>query len=204
VATFAAPFSAMPRTKAFDEQQVLEKAVDLFWRKGYHATSMQDLVDNLGINRASLYGTYGDKKQLFERALSCYQTGNTTFIKSFLSAQPDVKTGIQQLFNYVIEQATSNGERRGCFVVNTTTEMATKDAQIAATLRENQLAFEATLHEYLRTGQQEGQLSKKLNLHHISGLLYTLFVGIQVVSKTEPDPNKLNSIIGTALAALDL
>ena len=59
----------MPRTKNFDPAEVLEKAKNLFWEKGYYATSMQDLVDTLGINRASMYDTYGGKDQLFAKAL---------------------------------------------------------------------------------------------------------------------------------------
>ncbi len=66
----------MARTKDFDEQEVLKKAVCLFWNKGYNATSMQDLVDQLGISRSSLYDTYGDKHTLYLKALEEYQQTN--------------------------------------------------------------------------------------------------------------------------------
>ena len=77
----------MPRTKAFDEQEVLEKAMELFWKKGYYATSIQDLVNHLGINRASLYDTFGGKKKLFLHTFSHYRTVNTQGVKDFLEGQ---------------------------------------------------------------------------------------------------------------------
>jgi TetR/AcrR family transcriptional repressor of nem operon len=70
----------MARTKDFDENEVLKKAVDIFWLKGYSATSMQDLVDGLGISRSSLYDTYGDKHTLFMKALESYQSVNSEIV----------------------------------------------------------------------------------------------------------------------------
>ena len=77
----------MPRTKQFCEIETLEKAVELFWNKGFHATSMQDLVSHLGINRASLYATYGDKSDLFKKALCAYTKSNGDMLKNMLAAE---------------------------------------------------------------------------------------------------------------------
>ena len=63
----------MPRIKTFDENEVLVKAMNLFWKQGYSATSVQDLVSHLGINRASLYDTFGDKEQLFKKSFALYR-----------------------------------------------------------------------------------------------------------------------------------
>ena len=88
----------MPRTKLFDEEEVLKKAMCLFWKNGYYATSIQDLVDYLGVNRASLYDTYGGKKELLEKAyLHCCKTSRDAQ-KTFLELHDDVKVGLKNCF----------------------------------------------------------------------------------------------------------
>ena len=95
----------MPRVKQFEEQVVLEKALELFWYRGYHFTSMQDLVDELGINRGSLYGTFGGKKDLFYKALSHHLKANIDFLTSYIEQQDDVIEGIRQFFYMVNDEA---------------------------------------------------------------------------------------------------
>ncbi|MDF1696713.1 MAG: helix-turn-helix domain containing protein [Saprospiraceae bacterium] len=94
----------MPRVKLFDKDEVLEKAMHLFWERGYHATSIQDLVNHLGINRASLYDTFGGKQALFDSAFKHYRMTNTKAIKKFLHAEQDVKKGMRKLFLLALEQ----------------------------------------------------------------------------------------------------
>ena len=117
----------MPRVKQFDEQQVLEKAMELFWKLGYNGTSIQDLVSNLGINRASLYDTYGGKDALFEKTFEHYLQKNAQMARSILAAKPSVKEGFRHLFQIIIEQLINDPEKKGCFVVNTTTELVPND-----------------------------------------------------------------------------
>ena len=76
--------TAMPRVKQFNEEQVLEKAMEVFWKKGYNGSSMQELVDGMGINRASIYDTFGSKEELFERAFEIYREKNLARIRNFL------------------------------------------------------------------------------------------------------------------------
>ncbi|MEL6975424.1 MAG: helix-turn-helix domain-containing protein, partial [Bacteroidota bacterium] len=75
----------MPRTKQFDEKEVLKKAMELFWEKGFHATSIQDLVSHLGINRASLYDTFGGKDELFNTAFESYRHQAGDFLKTIFA-----------------------------------------------------------------------------------------------------------------------
>ena len=83
----------MGRYKTFDENAILHKAVELFWRKGYNATSIQDLVDHLGLNRSSIYETFGGKRALFEQAFEQYQHTNMTQLREFLRTYPEVREG---------------------------------------------------------------------------------------------------------------
>jgi len=192
----------MPRTKTFDEQDVLEKAIDLFWKKGYHATSMQDLVEHLGINRASLYSTFGNKETLFERAILHYRATNQRGLRSFLFSQPDVRTGLSALFRRAIDESVSDPDRKGCFVVNTVTELAPHDQKIKAMADENQQGFLDILITYLQTGVDRGEISSDKDLEAIAMLLFTLYNGLKVVGKVELDGARLEGAIQVALRSI--
>src|ERR1700748_3148505 len=87
----------MARTKDFDENEVLAKAIQIFWHKGYNGTSMQDLVDGLGISRSSLYDTYTDKHTLFLKALDSYQAAGSSKIEEIIANSASAKETIKQL-----------------------------------------------------------------------------------------------------------
>ncbi len=193
----------MPRVKLFDEQEVLEKAMNLFWKQGYSATSIQDLVNHLGINRASIYDTFGDKEELFLQAFQNYRRINKDGISRFLERESDVKSGLQKLFKAAIEEAISDQDRKGCFVVNTTTELIPGDGQIAKMIEENQKAFESVFLDYLEEGDKAGQFSSGKDLRAIATLLFTLYNGIKVVSKVSNDQEALMKSVDQVLTLLD-
>lgn len=193
----------MPRVKTFDEKATLTRAMELFWRNGYAATSVQDLVSHLGINRASLYDTYGDKKQLFLKAFQLYRNINTEAVKGIFSSHTDVKQGLTAMFQTAIEEASSDVDRKGCFVVNTTTELVPNEEELLGVLQENHKNFTNTLIDYLKKGQQSGQLNSKLDVKAMAHLLFTLYTGIRVVSKVNSNENELNKSFEIALKLLD-
>jgi len=117
----------MPRSKTFDKQIVLNSAMQLFWKKGFHATSMQDLVDHLGVNRASLYSTYGDKEQLFTKALLNYKEQSRRGMSCYFENQPSIKAGFKTLFTDAVKDSVADKDRKGCFAVNTTAELIPGD-----------------------------------------------------------------------------
>lgn len=192
----------MPRFKLFNEEEVLIKAMELFWNKGYHATSIQDLVSFLGINRASLYDTFGGKKELFDKSFALYRTINTNAIQVFFKNHPNVKIGLCNLFTMAINNCEIDKDKKGCFVVNTTTECTPEDKDIQLILQQNKTLFEGILYDYLVTGEQSGEIPKGKDLRMIATLLFTFFSGIKVVAKVETD-EKLRSSIETILTLLD-
>jgi len=147
----------MPRVKLFNEEETLTKAMNLFWKKGYHATSVQDLVDYLGINRASLYCTYGGKKELFDKAFGKYRKINSEGVAAFLNTRSDVKQGLRSLFETAIDESIADTDNKGCFVVNATTELIPGDEKIQASLQENKKTMEGIYHGFLLSGQQNGE-----------------------------------------------
>ena len=113
----------MARPKAFAEQDALHAAMETFWHKGYHHTSMQDLVDSMGINRASLYDTFTDKHTLYLNALEHYRALNCADIADAI-ASSDTATGkIRAIFERTIAETLDDSARKGCFMTNATLEM---------------------------------------------------------------------------------
>ncbi|WP_299110942.1 TetR/AcrR family transcriptional regulator [uncultured Winogradskyella sp.] len=192
----------MPRVKLFDEHEVLTKAMHLFWKQGYSATSVQDLVTCLGINRASLYDTFGGKDQLFKKSFELYRKTNLEGVIKFFENRPNVKVGFSELFDNAIKEDILDKDNKGCFVVNTITELLPNDDSLLIILEKNKQDFEKVFYEYLKKGKESGQLKTTHNLKSIATLFYTLYNGIRVVSKTRPDKKESVDAITIALSLL--
>lgn len=194
----------MPRVKQFDEKAVLVKAMELFWKTGYNGTSIQNLVDYLGINRASLYDTFGGKDTLFEKAFALYLEENGRQIRAVLNQEVSIRAGLQKLFELSVEQSVRDPEKKGCFVVNTTTELIpNNDGAWVDTLNRNRLHFEQIFREYLERGVQQGEISPEKDLPGIAAYLFTIYNGLKVIAKINPSKKDLLRIVETAMQVLD-
>ncbi|AWX44854.1 HTH-type transcriptional repressor ComR [Flagellimonas maritima] len=193
----------MPRTKQFNEKEVLNKAMELFWEKGFHATSMQDLVLRLGINRASLYDTFGGKEELFNKAFQHYRNTNGTIIKTLFEKEHSVKEGLNILFDKAIQESIEDECRKGCFVVNTTTELVPSDKKIHKVLKENKENIEKLFIDYIQKGIDSGEIAPLKNPNNIGLMLFTLYNGMRVLAKIDPDRQKLKSMVKGGLSVLD-
>src|ERR1700738_183401 len=107
----------MPRTKSFNEDEMLDKAKDLFWRKGFNGPPPQDIIDETGLSRSSLYDTYGDKHALFIKTLQRYRDRETVAVITFLDQAEDVPHAFRQLFQETYKECLARQGRRGCFII---------------------------------------------------------------------------------------
>lgn len=186
----------MPRVKQFDQEEVLQKAMLLFWKQGYHDTSIDELVKFLGINRASLYDTFGGKKKLYEKALESYRTQNYQGMHAFLQSQENVKEGLRQVFQKITYDDYADEDCKGCFIVNTTTELLPADSDLQAVIEQHGQLVEQAFVDFLQKGVERGQISKDKDLKTLASLLYTLMTGLRVVGKTKPE-------VAVSMAAVD-
>ncbi|WP_350284450.1 TetR family transcriptional regulator [uncultured Croceitalea sp.] len=193
----------MPRTKQFDEKEVLNKAMELFWEKGFHATSMQDLVSHLGINRASLYDTFGGKDALFESAFALYRKTSSGMLEQLFDSAASIKEGFQKLFEQAIEESIHDECRKGCFVVNTTTELVPGNDKILEVIHENNTNAENLFTGFVQKGINTGELQSNKKANEIGLMLFALFSGIRVLAKVEPNREKLQKIVNSGLSVLD-
>ena len=193
----------MARPRAFEETVVLQKALDTFWLHGYSATSMEDLVASMGLNRASLYTTFGDKHQLFIRALRHYQQQAFQNLTA-LTADPDVPAldHVRQILALTAGQCFADAQRKGCFMVNATTELASHDAEAHAVVSEYQHFVETLLTTLLSRGQQRGEVRRTASPQAQARLLLSVLNGLRVLAKTSTDPQLVQEVVDTALLAL--
>lgn len=193
----------MPKVKLFNEEEVLEKAMLIFWKKGYHATSIQDLVNFLGINRGSLYDTYGGKKQLFDKAFSLYRLSGNEKQKDILKTDANIKDTLRNMFQRVINFDYSDSDYKGCFIANTTTEMVPGDAELQKVLTQHRKTMEKFFHDLLKMGVKRQEISKEKDLKTLASLFYTLITGFRVVGKTRPSKKESFASIDAILSLLD-
>lgn len=192
----------MARKKEFDEDELLEKATNLFWRKGYNATSAQDLVDELKINRSSLYNTYSDKKTLFQKALKKYQEQQTKAVIDMLNNADDPEKAIRQVFDNLVKESNEDTVARGCFMVNTAVEIAGQDEEIGALVHANNKSVEDALTTIIEKGQKMGQFSTKNTARAYARFLFGSINALRVIARSGADKDALNDVAGIALSSL--
>jgi TetR/AcrR family transcriptional regulator, transcriptional repressor for nem operon len=194
----------MPRNKAFQEEEVLERAMQVFWKKGYNATSMEDLVTGMGINRASLYDTFGDKKQLFLKILSFYQNQSNRNIQAVMALKkPSPKAQLVAFVEFLMDESLEESqEPRGCLLANATSEMALLDPDICQFVTNNVHSFEQTFENLIREGQAVGEFKAPISSQYAATFLSNFLYGVRTVSKTKPDATKMRESLVLALSVL--
>lgn len=192
----------MPWTKNFDVDQTLDKAMRLFWTRGFAATSMQDLVQGMGINRGSIYGTYGDKRKLFIAALNRYDTMCRKAQLTALEREHSPKAAIKALFQGWIDRVMSDRKSNGCFLTNTALELAAHDEEIGAIVSESQRDIETFFRRLIKKGQQMGEISTSLSPPKAAQSLLAALIGLLVLSRSRRDRNLLKSVADGAVAIL--
>ena len=163
---------------------------------------MQDLVDYLGINRASLYDTFGGKKALFDLALQNYRNVYFSAMEQTLESYP-VREALQRMFAGAVDAASQDKHRRGCFVVNSTTELAASDEEIREAVEENKQKFEALLTRHIRIAQKEGRIHSKKNPAQLAALIFAFYNGFQVLARIKPERKELQNLARNAISILD-
>ena len=174
----------MARTKAFDKDEVLNKAMDLFWEKGFHATSIQDLVDHLGINRASMYDTFGGKDQLFMQSLQLYlqkNKANIQEIRHILRGKSTKALLSEYLYKSVSKEKLSH--QKGCFAANTTSELSRGNDKICSVLTNNMEENIQYFEIIIRIGQEREEIDKNKDARHLARHLFVFLNGLNIVSK---------------------
>ncbi len=192
----------MARPKQFDQAAALQKAIGVFWKKGYAATSVTELVEAMGINAPSLYATYGDKRCLFLTALRCYQQSQREWMNGLLASGLPAREVLRQLLEAMVEESLSDPDRKGCFMVNTTTELANQDEEIFRLVAENERSMRGVLAQLVQQGKETGEFSPGGDPALVATYLFTLMQGLRLITATNQDRAQLQATLEMALSRL--
>ncbi len=190
------------RPKEFVRDDVLEAALDVFWAKGYDATSLDDLTSAMGIGRASLYNEFGDKHALFIEALDRYRSARLTQLSEVLEEAPSARAGIAAVMRGTVDALWADRNRRGCLLVNSAAELAASDPAVAARAGEG---FERTTRAFRRAlerGQRTGELDASINVRATARYLANALTGLRLLVKTS-DRKVADDVVEVTLKVLD-
>lgn len=192
----------MARTKEFDPDVALQRAMELFWQRGYEATSMANLVEHMGIGRESIYATFGSKRELYAKAYEHYLATGVDFVEELSQPGPALPA-IRALVERYAEEAAHDTTHRGCLVVNTAVELAPHDQALARRVESNWDFIETTLTTALTRARAQGELTPDKNPRSLARFLLTTLQGIRVIGKSSNNPARLRDTATQALSVLD-
>jgi len=184
----------MPWEKTFDTEDVIARAITVFWNKGYEATSMADLTKAMGINKGSLYNAFGSKKKLFMRVLQQYDQNRTQHTLSKMYAIEAPLDAINGLFDHVINHNCNNPHNKGCLLVNTALELPHHDTDIQKMVTKSLDNLKDFFEQNIKRGQRDGSIPAHINPQTTAQALRSLIVGVQVLSRGASDPESFKSV----------
>ena len=182
----------MPRSKQFEPEQALSSAMSAFWRHGYEATSMEDLMDCMGIGRASIYNAFGNKRALFLSALEYYVCNGGALQGVRMPDSP--RLAIVTAFRTIVERAVTGESCDGCLVVNTALELAPHDDEIAQIVNGIFVQQEALFRTFLERAMACGEVPQTLDPSRTAQALLALSIAVLVLARSRPDEPLLRSI----------
>lgn len=192
----------MARPREFDEEEVIDKAVEVFWAKGYEATSMQDLIDAMGIQRGSLYGTFGGKQNLFLKSLKRYSVTVVSKLLEILDSKPSAVESIELFFSQLVEHLLTAGELRSCLVTNSAIERGLRDEETRQLVLKLLNALEDGFYKTLLRAKDNGELSTELDLKVLANYLTSSMQGLLVMGKVCSERSVLEGINQVTLSIL--
>lgn len=170
------------RTKAFNHDEIVDAAMQVFWQLGYSATSIQDLVNATGLSRSSLYNAFENKHGLYAQALRRYHELTARNI-TLLQEPGPVKELVRRLLMRIVNDELDGSAQRGCLAANAALELAGPDDSITELLAGNFLRLEKALEQALLRGQAEGEIASQKNPRALARFIVNTIQGLRVLSK---------------------
>lgn len=186
----------MPRPREFDYDEAVDRATELFWRRGFHATSIQEIVDATGVNRGSLYSVFGSKHGLFTTALRRYVERDGVGGVIADARDRPLEDMLKDMFALVVDAggAPDGAGRQGCFLTNTVVELGGAGVEPSQQVGRLILEIEEMLTERLRDARKRGEIAADKDPRALARFLIANIQGMRVLSKLEPGRKSLNEI----------
>lgn len=188
------------RPRTFDADQALDRALDVFWRKGYEGTTLPDLTEAMGINRPSLYAAFGNKEQLFRKALERYVEGPACYVKESL-AQPSARKVVESLLRGGIEMLTNPKYPGGCFAVQSALACGDEASGLRDELSTRRKTLELALRRRFQEAVKARDLPAKTDAVALAGFVSALLHGMAVQAAGGAKRKDLKRVAELALEA---
>lgn len=221
--THLEPKRSMPRVKEFDPEAALERALDLFWRRGYEATSLRELVEHMEIPRQSLYDTFGDKRSLFLKVLARYeeQALHNTVKLLEIDEIPSYRLAMDQeararavkfmrspvalrgFFETYLHEVVLDSNRGSCLMANTALEVGEEDPEILAVVRAYFQRVEEAFFAALTAGVEAGELKPSRDLRALARHLVNALYGLGIMGRSGASRLALRQMVDVALSVID-
>lgn len=191
------PKPTLGRPRSFDRDKALERAMHLFWRQGYEATSVHDLTRAMGINPPSLYAAFGDKQKLYLEALERYQRARRASLATWFEQEPTAKAAVGRLLREAARELARAGMPRGSMLVLSATSCAA--APLQSELAQRRTGVRALLKARIDRGLREGELPRKTDSAALADFYTTVFQGMSIQAH---DGATRRRLLATAEAAM--
>ncbi len=192
----------MARPAEFKRSVALQLAMQVFWSKGFLATSVNDLTEAMGISKSSLYSAFGDKHTIFLEVIEFYCDNVTNRLRSTIELPHPARKVIRSILDRAVARITEPSGRRGCFLNNIAVELAPEDPEVAVRCRDGMTVMEETFEYLVKRGQSEGDISIEQDPYKLAWFLTGTINGIMVIGKANPDRESLDSIVETTMRAI--
>ncbi|MCP3780383.1 MULTISPECIES: TetR/AcrR family transcriptional regulator [unclassified Paenibacillus] len=191
----------MARSKEFEEKEVLDKAMRLFWEQGYEKTSMTELVEHMGIHRRSLYDTFGDKHSLFLKAMDWFDDKIIAALAGGVKRSKTASEALQFIFSFMIDG--DEDSPAGCLMVNSAVELAARDVEVDNKSTKAFTTAEQLLREIILWGQRDGEFTSTYNAEELAEYLHNVWIGLRVMARTSASREKLHRITHISMKFLE-
>jgi TetR/AcrR family transcriptional repressor of nem operon len=193
----------MARPREFDEDAVLDAAMNCFWERGFEATSVRELAAEMGIASPSLYNAFGDKRALFRKVLEHYSQHWVRALIAHLESTLAPKEAVRAFITGIVEHSLDDQDRRGCLLVNSALEIGPHDAEIGAEIADRLGEVEAFFRRAITAAQSDGTTPSDRGPDDLARLMLGVVLGIRVLARSKPDRALLEGVARPALALLE-
>jgi AcrR family transcriptional regulator len=188
------------RPMGFDPEEALDKALRVFWERGYEGASLTDLTKAMGINRPSLYATFGNKEELFRKVLDRYTAGTTSYFQEALR-EPNARAAVEKLLMSAAEALQTPGEPHGCLLVQGALVCGSESEAVRGELGVRRAAAETQIRERLERARAEGDLPAGVEPAELASFFTTVLNGMSVQASGGASRETLRGIAGRAMGA---
>ena len=190
------------RPRGFCVENALDKALQVFWQKGYEGASLTDLTEAMGINRPSLYSAYGNKENLFLKVLDRYAEIYGAFIREAIE-KPTAREVAESLLFFAAENYATDGQPRGCLGIQGALSCSEEAGFVKEQLISRRLTTQRLIRDRFAKAQSDGDLPKEADVEALSGFLWTVIQGMSVQSTNGATKDEMREIAKVALNAFD-